>query len=1208
MPGSATSSIDGLWPKTQNIRPKALIVLCSLVLSAISAVVTAQAPTFCGNSQHTGVYSPPAQNLNAILWTSSIDLSNTGADTHYGAPIISSNNVVFAPVKIVNNGFQVNALDGASGNLKYTLSTDYILPSYNWIPVYEPVLTTGPLGSRLYYAGAGGTIFYVDNPDGLTPGVPVREVFYTDLATYTANASGFNSTIFIDTPITADSQGNIFFGFRTQGTAPAPLNTTQSGYARIDPNGNATYVLAGTAANDAQISRDCHNTAPAISNDGQTVYVVVKWSTNAYYGYLLGLDATTLATKYKVFLQDPRNGNPAGILDDGTASPMVAPDNDVYLGIFGNPYNGSRGFLSRFSSDLSVSKTMGGFGWDFTPGLVPASMVPSYHGSSSYLLFCKYNNYAINDGNGINRVALLDPNATQIDPHSSAPGLVEMREVLTIIGPTTDHEYYPSFPFAVREWCINAPAVNPATNSVFFDSEDGHLYKWDLVQNQITQSMVLTPGIGEPYVPTVIGPDGTVFTENGGNLFAVGGSGTPITLTSSSPDATTAVAGNPITFIANVPNAPPGSTVTFTDITDNGLNQETTTLASSVPVDGNGNASVTTSTLAAGGAYFGNHWITASYSGGSNITLLQKVHASATTTTVSSSANPSPFGQSVTFTANVASNPAGGGTPTGMVTFWERNVALAQMAADANGNATYTYNNPSNGNHTITVTYASDTMFAASSASIVQTVQDGTTTTLSNTPNPSTYGQSVTLTTSVSAVDSGAGTPAGSVTFSDGSTVLGTATVDGSGHATFSTSTLSVGTHSLSATFNGNAGWTSSTATATQNVTDGTSTTLSSSANPSTYGQSLTFTATVTGAGSGAGVPAGSVTFSDGASTLGTVTVDGNGNAAFSTSTLSVGSHSITAAFTGSGGWQNSGSAAVSQLIQDGTSTTLASSANPSAYSHPVTFTATVTQADSGAGVPQGTVTFSDGSTTLGSAAVDATGKATFTTSSLTFGNHSISASFSGSTGWLGSTSASLTQTINDGTTTSISSSRNPSVTGQSVTFSAVVAAADSGAGTPQGSVTFSDGSTTLATVAVDAAGHASYTTSSLAIGSHSITAAFNGTGGWGNSSASLTQTVTADTTPPTTPTGVKAVSGPNNKQITVSWNPSTDPDDAVANYQVWRANTATGTFSRIATVTTTSYIDTLGSRGVTRYYYIIAVDSHGNKSAKSAVVSGKSK
>jgi len=140
--------------------------------------------------------------------------------------------------------------------------------------------------------------------------------------------------VFINTPITADSNGNIFFGFRVQGTAPAPLNTTQSGFARIDPNGNASYVLAGSAAADAAIQFDSHNSAPALSNDGSTLYVVVKSGSTEYYGYLLGLDAVTLATKYKVLLKDPRNGqaNNAGIRDISTASPTVAPDGDVYFG------------------------------------------------------------------------------------------------------------------------------------------------------------------------------------------------------------------------------------------------------------------------------------------------------------------------------------------------------------------------------------------------------------------------------------------------------------------------------------------------------------------------------------------------------------------------------------------------------------------------------------------------------------------------------------------------------------------------------------------------------------------------------------------------------------------------------------------------------------------------------------------------------------
>src|SRR5438128_12663262 len=153
-------------------------------------------------------------------------------------------------------------------------------------------------------------------------------------------------------------------------------------------------------------------------------------------------------------------------------------------------------------------------------------MVPSYNGPSSFLLFSKYNNYANagNDsGDGVNRVALLDPNSTQVDAHASSNGMLIMREVLTVIGPTPDPENRSaSLPYAVREWCINTAAVNPATNSVFVPSEDGHIYRWNLATNSFAEAVELTEGIGEPYVPTVIGPGGVVYTLNGGILFALG--------------------------------------------------------------------------------------------------------------------------------------------------------------------------------------------------------------------------------------------------------------------------------------------------------------------------------------------------------------------------------------------------------------------------------------------------------------------------------------------------------------------------------------------------------------------------------------------------------------------------------------------------------------------------------------------------------------
>jgi uncharacterized repeat protein (TIGR01451 family) len=899
--------------RSEKFRRAAALFVCFFAMAASAA---AQGVTsFAGNAQHTAIYQPAARDLNSTRWSTSIILNNTGAFAHYGAPLITASNTVVVPVKTTSTGFQVNVFNGNDGTAKYTLTTDYIIPSHNWIPVYQPVLANnGSGGVRLYYPGAGGTVYFIDNPDSSSPGAPTRRVFYTDLATYTNNASGYNGTIFINTPITADSSGNIFFGFRVQGTAPNPLNTTQSGFARIDPNGTSIYVLAGTAAGDGSIQRDSHNSAPALSNDGSTLYVVVKSGSIETYGYLLGLNATTLATKYKVFLKDPRNShaNNARITDDSTASPTVAPDGDVYFGILGNPDNGSRGFLLHFTGDLTVEKTPGGFGWDYTPAIVPASMAPLYTGTSLYLIFSKYNNYAISDGNGVNRIALLDPNATQIDPHTSASGLVEMREVLTVIGPTPDAEY-PSVPNAVREWCINTAAVNPATFSIFTPSEDGHLYRWNLANNSLSETVALSAGIGEPYVPSAIGPDGTVYTLNGGTMFALGEvPGVLATLTSSNPDLRTAVAGQTLTFTATVSNTSgsgsvPTGDVTFYDtiyyLSGSTLNSSTSLLAT-VPLNG-GVAAFSTSSLGAG-----NHFIKAVYGGDpsfspTNVMMVENVHAFASTTALTASPSPSAPGQSVTFTATVSPVPPGSAVPTGMVTFQEGDTVLAQVVLGAGGTAAFSTSSLSLGTHTLTAFYASDSVYASSNGSVTHQVATNgiTTTSVTSTPNPSVYGQTVTFTALVS---SGSGTPTGTVTFKEGTTTL-TPTpvpVDGTGRAQYTTSTLSVGSHTITAVFTGTSPWLNSSGddSASPQMVNRIATTiaLTSSADPATVKTPVTFTATVSAVAPGTGIPTGNVTFFDKGKVLGQSTLDASGKASYTTSTLTQGAHQISASYAGS--------------------------------------------------------------------------------------------------------------------------------------------------------------------------------------------------------------------------------------------------------------------------------------------------------------------
>src|SRR6185295_17502181 len=95
---------------------------------------------------------------------------------------------------------------------------------------------------------------------------------------------------------------------------------------------------------------------------------------------------------------------------------------------------------------------------------------------------------------GVNKIAILDPNASQID---AITGIPIMKEILTIAGPTK--EPVAGKPNAVREWCINTAVVDPATDSVLANSEDGKLYRWDLATNTLSEKITLTAGLGEAY-------------------------------------------------------------------------------------------------------------------------------------------------------------------------------------------------------------------------------------------------------------------------------------------------------------------------------------------------------------------------------------------------------------------------------------------------------------------------------------------------------------------------------------------------------------------------------------------------------------------------------------------------------------------------------------------------------------------------------------
>ncbi len=506
----------GEWLKTVCVRAS---IIAAAGLAPRMAIAQNHWISHARDPQHTAKSSVASHCFNGILWQTPVDLnpqySGTSLLIHYGSPLVTTANTVIVPVKTGATGnFRVEARNGSNGALIWMQSTDYILPPASWTTSFGPVLTPS---ERLYFPGAGGTVYYRDTPDSAVPAASGQLAFF-GMSNYMANPSAYNSSIKINTPISADSAGNITFGF--QRTASNPLNL-QSGLARISAAGIGTWVTASAAAGDAAMTKVVHCCAPAYTNDGSALYVAVnnRDGFGSGPGYLLKLNSTTLATIAKIKCKDPSTGNDANLSDVGSGTPTVGPDGDVYFGVLASNYaNHSRGWLLHYSGDLATTKTPGAFGWDVTPSIVPAAVVPSYTGASSYLLMTKYNNYGQAGGDGVNRIAILDPNASMIDPIS---GATVMLEVLMIAGPTPDPAF-PSLPNAVKEWCINTAAVDPLTNSVIANNEDGKVYRWDLTTNTLTQKATLTAGIGEAYTPTIIGVDGTSYAINNAILFAVG--------------------------------------------------------------------------------------------------------------------------------------------------------------------------------------------------------------------------------------------------------------------------------------------------------------------------------------------------------------------------------------------------------------------------------------------------------------------------------------------------------------------------------------------------------------------------------------------------------------------------------------------------------------------------------------------------------------
>jgi probable HAF family extracellular repeat protein len=426
------------------------------------------------------------------------------------------------------------------------------------------------------------------------------------------------------------------------------------------------------------------------------------------------------------------------------------------------------------------------------------------------------------------------------------------------------------------------------------------------------------------------------------------------------------------------------------------------------------------------------------------------------------------YGETITLQAQVDSQPLG---VTGFIAFYADGQLLQKVSASS-GFASILVNSLAVGVHEIWADYTGDANFdAARSSSQLITVDRGNTSIdLVASPAASVFGEDVVLTASVAVLGPASGVPTGVVRFADDTLHLQDVPIviaDGAAVASLRLSSFQTGTHGVTAEYLGDDRFfPSASSTLAYTVAPAqTGTTLSVAPNPAGYGQPVTLRALVAPLSPGAGIAAGVVDFFEGLALLGSAPLDANAAASLVVNGLAPGTHSISGRYNGSASHSASGSAEVIITVESAaasTTTSLASSKNPSAVGEGVTFTATVAPI-SGSGLPSGTVRFFDGTEQIGqSSLVLSKGamRAILTVATFTAATHSITAQYVGDGTFNGSATFSpLLQSVGAttaATSTSVTANPNPASFGTGVMLTATVKAPGGGRGpSPSGKVHF---------------------------------------------------------------------------------------------------------------------------------------------------------
>jgi YVTN family beta-propeller protein len=878
-----------------------------------------------------------------------------------------------------NNPGTVTVIDGA------THATTTVAAGH-----FPRFVAVNPVTNKIYVANQGdnitaGTVTVIDGVTNATATVNAGigpSAIAVNSATNTifvANANSSNVTV-ID-------------GATNAASTAADANASSPDGVAVNPVTNKIYV-ANVSSSNVTVIDGAVNFAATVSVGTNPFSVDVNPVTN------------------RIYVANQNTGD-VTVIDGATNTTAAVAAGTSPQAVAVNPVT-NKIYVANLASDVTVIDGTTNATTSVTAGTGPDGIAVNPVTNKIYVANLNSANVTVIDGTTnatANIAAGANPVAVAVNPVTNTiyvanEGSIFTAASVTVIDGVTsasssiDIGAVPSVlpgPFAL--------AVNPLTNKIYVANNSGNNV---IVIDGVTNAITKVPVGVNPFTLAVNPLTNKVYVANlGGNVTVIDGAtnATTIIAAGSSPRAVTVNLATNKIYVTNQT----GNDVTIIDGTTN----STTTLAVGIQP------------LAVAVNPFTNKAYLANYSS-ANVTVLsdEQAQPNPLTTaitplpqnTTTSAAQQFQFAASDTAPAPVTNlyfqldslgGPWGHGTP----------VAPGSFTGEASGlslGVHILYAFATDGEEATSVMRASSPVTGGITAYLFDEQGLPTSTSFTADVNPLTFGDTVTFAATVTTNPPSSAIPAGSVSFFDGGALLGNVALDTTGRAAFSTDLLTTGAHFITTVYvpSPTAGFAAGTEAAlTETVNQAASSTaLKSSPNPATLGQSVTFTATVSS--STTGTPTGMVQFFDGSVQIGTGTLNASGQAAFNTSSLTVGVHSITANYLGDTNFTGSTSlTAVSETVQAATSTTLTSSATTVTAGQQVTFTATVSSAVSG--TPTGSVAFLDGTAQIGSSSLGANAQATFSTSSLAAGTHSITATYSGDANFAASASAMLLETVN---------------------------------------------------------------------------------------------------------------------------------------------------------------------------------------------------